>query len=42
MTVSEKLDNKKYWCEWFKGASKERSVFSESSLKPYDPPKKND
>ncbi len=29
-----------YFCEWFKGASKERAHFSEDTLQPYVPPKK--
>lgn len=29
-----------YWCEWFKGASKERAAFEEETLKPYVAPTK--
>ena len=46
MTVSElkehhmtrKFDG--YYCEWFKGASKERAHFEEDTLKPYVAPTK--
>ncbi|ULB09567.1 DUF2158 domain-containing protein [Cereibacter azotoformans] len=30
----------KYWCDWFKGASRERGAFDEPSLKLYVPPSK--
>lgn len=29
-----------YWCVWFKGASRERAAFDETSLKPFVPPAK--
>lgn len=29
-----------YWCEWFKGASKEAATFGEHVLQAYEPPKK--
>jgi uncharacterized protein YodC (DUF2158 family) len=41
MTVS-KPANEGYYCEWFKGASKERAHFDEHTLKEYVSPKKND
>ena len=43
MTVS-KVDKEGdgYWCDWFKGASRERAFFDEETLKVYEAPKKND
>jgi len=42
MTVALENDRGFYWCEWFKGASKERASFQELTLKNYEAPKKND
>ncbi|RXT18102.1 MULTISPECIES: DUF2158 domain-containing protein [unclassified Bosea (in: a-proteobacteria)] len=40
MVVSEATGGgKSYWCEWFKGASKERAHFNEETLQPYVKPK---
>ncbi len=30
------------WCTWFRGASKERALFEEHTLKPYEPPRKQE
>jgi uncharacterized protein YodC (DUF2158 family) len=45
MTVATKASPRSgeaeaYWCEWFKGASKESAHFHEETLKPYDAPTK--
>lgn len=43
MTVSKETGNPgsyAYYCEWFKGASKERAHFDEQTLQPYVAPKK--
>lgn len=43
MTVSTVTkDGEAYWCEWFKGASKERAMFEEVTLKEYEAPKKGE
>lgn len=42
MTVSEEPVSGSYWCEWFKGASKERALFKVHTLTKYEVPKKND
>lgn len=42
MTVEETLDDGKYRCVWFKGASRELGVFKENTLKTYVPPVVND
>ena len=43
MTVSKAdTDGEGYWCEWFKGASKERAHFEEETLKVYEAPKKGE
>ena len=40
MTISSFGSGDSYWCEWFKGASKERAPFNEETLQPYVAPKK--
>jgi uncharacterized protein YodC (DUF2158 family) len=40
MTVASDLTNGGHYCEWFKGASKERAHFNEETLQPYVAPKK--
>ncbi|MBB3996066.1 uncharacterized protein YodC (DUF2158 family) [Sulfitobacter undariae] len=43
MTVSKETGNPgsyAYYCEWFKGASKERAHFEEETLQAYVAPKK--
>ena len=45
MTISEELKDYgkpsgRYRCEWFKGASNERAMFEEETLKPYVAPTK--
>lgn len=41
MTVSSPTERGAYWCEWFKGASKERAHFEEEVLQMYVPPAKS-
>jgi len=40
MTVASDLTNGGHYCEWFKGASSERSFFKEETLQEYVAPKK--
>ncbi|TCO71131.1 YodC family protein [Rhodovulum euryhalinum] len=40
MTISSSGSGDGYWCEWFKGASKERAHFNEETLQAYVAPKK--
>ena len=43
MTVAKSsYTDEGYWCEWFKGASKERAHFDEETLKVYEAPKKGE
>lgn len=39
MTISELKDGK-YWCIWFKGASREKAAFEKETLKIYVAPAK--
>jgi uncharacterized protein YodC (DUF2158 family) len=44
MTIEKETEGNSsgYWCEWFRGASKERAHFTEDTLKIYVAPNNDD